>query len=345
MMPASSSTTPPTQFIPKETNKKDRHKRTTADPKYCLSWWYHRENCRFGEKCRYANETYLCPYAHGNNLIIGNLKGVKFNIFKDEDLYTKKNQLRLSPRSDKKLQKRYQFYQTSRTPIIDINYFLPAMFKMIDKYKLHKNIVFNLLSYLVEDYNLVDELCNINRKITTLVSYLQKFNVRTCRWCSNPYSYPEQKKTQQLYRPSAWHYTKNNCFLNAKFRQTCNIGPLCFGCAFYRIPIQCDMCNNFTNFNNIILNYSYHTDTELHEVLEDCIGSRNIKIDVKELIETPINCCLYCMVEYHQRLMLSPNLHSIEFANNHNLPYIEFINDVYGEHVVSTSKKRLVVIK
>jgi hypothetical protein len=126
-----------------------------------------------------------------------------------------------------------------------------------------------------------------------------KETIDECKWCCKIFSYLYDNDEIKYRRISLIH--RNNPFTCATLRQTCNIGPLCLDCALYKIPIRCDICEKYTNANNMEFNYDLRKDDELMVLFTGCqYGHANLE----KIYKHAQNICTHCVIGYHQNVML-----------------------------------------
>jgi len=242
-----------------------------------LKTYYKKKWCKYGDNCKYAQFAYLCKFAH----YAEEKKRIKFK--KPLMSVDRCKNICLSPEIDensfwKRMAKRAPFR-------CDI-----AISNEITIF--HDNNV-----GLVQVLLLISNDNNINKLVVSyLLTHNNKSYIKTldkCNRCSNIFSYKyDQDSDMHRYRRGL--HLRNNPFYCAEYRKTCNIGPLCYGCALYKIPIRCDVCNTYTNANNMEFNYDIMKDTEMINLFKICAHRRHNNDVNKILVDKKSNACNIC---------------------------------------------------
>lgn len=230
---------------------------------------YKKYICEDGEDCKYKNQLFLCMFAHYYE---EHNKKVVFKCLDD----LKKN--------SKKRLRIINYYNIVNYYVNDVKIGL-YQFRM--NFKIQYNIFTKILSFLFS----VEE---------------NKWNVYECKWCNKEFIPDLEIKTHPASHIQLNEKLINIPFLRSENRIKCNIGPICLYCALHIIPIRCDLCRNYSNFNNIAYQYCIDKDTELKELVSHLIYKKDDNMSVKEyndLLSIPKNLCFKCLISNYNKLI------------------------------------------
>lgn len=249
---------------------------------------YKKQLCKYGDHCRFKDCSYLCKFAHYEE----EKKKVKFklpnksdfNHFDSDDDIDRHGCVFINLptrylKSTNKIKKKTPDNITILSDcIVGVNQFL----RQIPRKDVTRKII---LSYLVTN--------EVKRYINT---------IDKCNWCNHLFSYKYEDDYYMTYRHGL--VERKNPFVNSDYRKTCNIGPLCLNCSLYKIPIRCDVCDQYTNANNMEFNYDLNKDNDLMTIFSECGHDHyNPPMNYDQMFTKPCNICTVCLFEYYNKVM------------------------------------------
>ena len=145
-----------------------------------------------------------------------------------------------------------------------------------------------------------------------------------CKWCNLNFIYTFEYHT----RYNSTRKLFNTPFEKEEDRINCNIGPICPTCVLYKVPIRCDDCKKYGNFNNIVYQYDFNNDFRLKHLYENCFLDR-WRCDIKRhnIYDKPKNLCLNCLLDYHNSVRSEGMGWCCSFCDNE---YIYLLKEQYG---------------
>jgi len=247
-----------------------------------LKTYYKKKWCKYGDNCKYADHAYLCKFAH----YAEEKKKIKFKKPLTVLNYCVKS--------------RYNAYNYCIRSQYSSAYHNAKLSKEITIF--HNNIVgfSQVLSLITND----DDICYL------IMSYIMpchdKQYIKTldkCNYCASIFSHEHDQDNNMLIVRYGL-ILRNNPFYYAEYRKNCNIGPLCYKCALYSIPIRCDVCNLYTNANNMEFNYDFTKDTEMFDLFKKCDHGHSFdEVCVDKIKSKALNICTVCLLDYYDSIM------------------------------------------
>jgi len=240
---------------------------------------YKKQWCKFGDNCKYKGREYMCKFAHYPE----EKKKLKFN--KPE------NRTRCCTSRD------YDFdHYDMCCPLMccNGNVIQRKSVEICNNAGVYQLLLKKKMGFGIN--KIIQSCLNIKKMLEC------KDTLDECKWCCKMFSYKYDYEEIQCYRMAL--ILRNNPFINNEFRKTCNIGPLCLKCALYKIPIRCDICEQYTNANNMEFHYDFGKDTELMKLLTGCEhGYANAPMNTECIYTTAKNICTTCILGYYQDIM------------------------------------------
>jgi len=275
---------------------------------------YKKKWCKYGDNCKYANCAYLCKFAHYPE----EKKRIKF----------KKPVISLANNREY-----FQYDETgqwqNKPPRQTIN---------IYDSKIPEELVifYSNMVGLVQVLTLISNDDGINNLIMSyMMSCRNKRYIKTldkCNRCYNAFSY-KYEQDDIMHQNRVGLRLRNNPFYCAEYRKTCNIGPLCYTCALYKIPIRCDVCCSYTNANNMEFNYDITKDIEIIELFTKCAGQHYTgELCTNKIKPKACNICTVCLFEYYDSVMPCMLTHCHNCLEDYN----DVINTRFGSAVRKT---------
>ena len=280
---------------------------------------YKKKWCKF-KNCKYSDQSHLCRFAHY-----------------EEEFCKKPIFMKIPHSKNFKYCIDYLFYNECHI----CNHFEHYKYCNINKYsRITENIIDNTIG-IIQLLNKYGDSFFFKDKI---LSYLKfKYDCNKCNWCKINYSNENEQIYITYYKNNLNFRSGVNPFLDINYKNKCNIGPICIKCALYKIPIRCEICNNYINSNNIDFKYNILFDIELIKEYK----KKYINIDVETIIlensyKKSYNMCIYCILNYYDEITQSiKKAAKDEDVYIRNIPYdltefniISLLEIRYGRRVI-----------
>ena len=278
---------------------------------------YKKQWCKYKNTCKYKDDAYLCKYAHYKEEKKCNPVYMPSPTI-DEEKWCRMtmDDRRFGDWLESRGYISYMYKSLPRKPIIPVKYTIrgnAGTYQLL-KSKLKSHLGQIVISFLETD---------------TVLKYSNTLD--TCKKCRKIFSYIYDYDYMESVFHEA-HHERNNPFICYIFRKICNIGPLCLDCALYKIPIRCDICEKYTNSNNMTFKYNILDDCDVMHIFK----RRNvIHINTDKLYDKPYNFCTRCIISYYGSLMPS------DITLKKEITLIQIIERRYGDRMIIDWDRRL----
>lgn len=149
--------------------------------------------------------------------------------------------------------------------------------KLLNKNKIYANVSCN-------SYNLI-------------MSFL---DIKVCNWCCKTFYVKDDIRISRIHSNVK---ELNSKFIDEEYRYNNPLGTLCIECAMFKIPIQCDICNIYTNSKSISINYSLKDDIEIYDLITHCPHQWLGTSHTESIYNEKKNICYSCMLFYYESIM------------------------------------------